>query len=274
MNISRSCPELSAWNQSRIVQLVGSKQYLDCGDYWLSTSPINSTTGKAELKHRLNIEKCGRATGYDRFKSRDSLLQVIVSLENEYISPDTQANLDRLEKYRPRAIKFYEQSMDCKVSARGSIIPKWNPWLISQIDGDVIGTEGIIKVECPQTMYASILRYNCVRQTNPNACLRDAIWKPNYFEIQAKLALMGKKWCDYIIYVPKDKERNREGSVGIYRVEFDADYWNRFIYPLVQEFIRDLRIRVPSNVEQTLIPTDARSFSDLSHQNMLSGKND
>lgn len=130
--------------------------------------------------------------------------------------------------YEDKARKIYEKLTKNKAIQIGLAVPKWNIHLATSTDG-IIGEEGILEIKCPLKYYKE-LEFLEVKND-----FRNFINKSHYLQMQGGMAILNRKWCDYVVYYPKYKK------IFIYRVPFDQEYWNSK-YERIKKFISDNRI--------------------------------
>ncbi len=132
--------------------------------------------------------------------------------------------------------QWYCKTRNVEITNIDLIVPKWEPRIGASIDGDVKGTEGIIKIETPSDIYLPIKEH---MQKIGNG------WKPprhyhahvldsHYAQIQGCLRIMGKKWCDYIVYSTDHRISYIE------RIEYNDVYWDHILFPNICKFLNNI----------------------------------
>ena len=97
-------------------------------------------------------------------------------------------------------INAYELLTGTKVSVTGLHAHPTIPWIAGSPDG-LVGEEGIVEVKCP--FYTGLHREVPVHY---------------YFQMNALLEILDRKWCDYVCWNPD--------GVVIYRVNRDTPFFN------------------------------------------------
>lgn len=132
----------------------------------------------------------------------------------------------------PIARQWYEKECGVKVEEIGLAVPKWDMRIGASTDGMVIGTDKIIEIKCPNKMYEPLKAHRLMKKMGmkPEKFHHSHIFDSHYAQMQGTMAVLGKKWCDYVVYTPTD--------VNVEEVEFNPDYWNNYLYPRLDSFIR------------------------------------
>lgn len=170
------------------------------------------------------------------FQNADDLALELIGLKKKEFTKEAISNMNHGTKYEPRARKIYEDYTKNEVTEWGLAVPKWDIHIGASVDG-VVGEDGMIEIKCPKKMYKPIMEY--VRMLNggwkpPNEFYRGHIWKSHYDQMQGGMAILGKKWCDYVVYCQPEDYFYRE------RILFNANYWNNCLYPNIKHFYQNI----------------------------------
>ena len=154
----------------------------------------------------------------------------------------------------PIAREWYANETKTLCEEVGYCVPKFDQRLGVSIDGDVKNldgppTDGMIEIKCPEHMYKPIKehlanesfskKYTAIQL--PDKPLKEYkkdyndyyyyIWQTHYDQMQMGMAIMNKKWCDYIVYA-------LDGDRYIERIYFDKIYWG-ILYEEIDKFIKE-----------------------------------
>jgi hypothetical protein len=184
---------------------------------------------------------CGAALGHSSFDTTPELQAL-------YLSGQAKKNFksDQLDAMahgvitEPEARDWYAKKYNVTVIELGMCVPKWDTHLGVSVDGDVIGTDGMIEIKCPKRMYKTLKDYmksrneGLVRDSDdPNIENFKHIFHTHYDQMQLGMAILQKKWCDYIVFCTP------ENSVFVQRVPFNLKYWNDVMYPGLLKFNKE-----------------------------------
>jgi len=209
-------------------------QWKEYKDYWEHLAPQGTDEWKNARKGRITASKTGSMVGRSTFSTPEETGLIIAGKVVEEFKPLNKLYMEHECKMEPIARSYYERKYNVKVVERGLCIPKYprDMWLGASVDGDVLGTDGIIEIKCPKSMYGPIKRYcehkeNGIYHDNYNH-----IWPTHYDQMQQGMKILNKKYCDYIVYCDTDKQ------VFIQRIPFDENYWYNDLYPKLKENYR------------------------------------
>lgn len=185
---------------------------------------------------RITGSKFGVAAGHapSSFSTPTELAQQIAGLKEVYFDKASQERMNHGTMQEPNARNWYEISHGVEVEEVGLVVPKWNFHLGASVDGIVKGTEGIIEIKCPKRMYRPLKEHLLLRKTGwipKTQFFRSHIWTTHYDQMQGGMAILDKKWCDYIVYATDDEE------VYCERILFNKRYWENVLYPKLQLFL-------------------------------------
>ncbi|MEK7070241.1 MAG: lambda exonuclease family protein [Patescibacteria group bacterium] len=180
-------------------------------------------------KHRLtasNFSCVIRGRGY---RSPEKLREDMLKCEKIEINGAMQHGIDNEDNAR----KFYEETTGNKVVEVGLCIPLWDKRIGGSPDG-LVGDDGCIEIKCPKRMYPklTIEPFNMANIT------------PSHFDqMQGCMAILGRKWCDYVVYATESE------NVFIERVPFDEKYWNETLYFAIKDFLDKTTGLEPFDIE-------------------------
>lgn len=206
----------------------------DCGNYW----EHNALQGSEEWKNvrigKVGSSKSGGFGGQtEHFKNGSpEEIGLIISGAKELIFDEK--NIEYMAhgtKNENIARTWYEKTYNCKVLERGFCVPKFDLERIgASVDGEIIGTEGILEIKCPQKMYHPILFYteSIKRGWEPPKNYYEHIWNAHLSQCMHGMAVLGKKWCDYIVYSTSDSQ------IFVQRIYFDSNYWDKH-YSIIKQ---------------------------------------
>jgi YqaJ-like viral recombinase domain len=219
---------------TNVEKLNFQKVWKDEGNYWEHNAPQGTNEWKNVRIGRVGSSKSGGFVGQtEHFKNgTPEEIGLIISGEKEIVFDEKSiARMDHGTKYEKTAKIWYEKTYNCKVLERGFCVPKFDLTRIgASVDGDVIGTDGILEIKCPQKMYKPVLFYNdsVKRGWKPSEKYYEHIWNAHFSQCQHGMRILGKKWCDYIVYSVSDSQ------VFVQRIHFDPDYWKKH-YSIIQK---------------------------------------
>lgn len=135
----------------------------------------------------------------------------------------------------PEARNWYCTSRNVEVVEVGLAVPKWEPRIGASLDGDVIGTDGIIEIKSPLQMYEPLnIHMRKIKEGwRPPPFYHDHIWDTHYAQMQGGMKITNKKWCDYIVYATDSN------LVYVERIPFNEKYWEEVLWPGIQAFLND-----------------------------------
>ena len=204
-------------------------KWKDCGSYWLYETDQRDPDWLLVRMGRITGSTCGASIGNSNFSTINDTVNEIVGLKKKIFTQDQIDNMDLGTKMEPYGRQWYSNTINMKIEEVGFCVPKWNPKIGVSIDGDIIGTDGIIEIKCPKKMYKPLNDYIYKSQ---NGFIRKSndfshIWPTHYDQMQFGMAILNKKWCEYIVYCPS------ENKVFTQTIPFNEIYWNNNMYPKI-----------------------------------------
>lgn len=184
----------------------------DRGSYWISKYRQN-------IPEWLSLRASLKATA-SRFGC----------LDQTYVEPDEDHRefMRYGQQTEHQAREYYSRTRNVWIREIGLAIPKWNTQIGASLDGEIIGTDGMIEIKCPLRMYRPLVSSEPHKQ-DENERPYLWIWTKHFDQMQGCMAICEKKWCDYIVFVPVDNK------VYVERIPFFPDYWTRILYPKILE---------------------------------------
>lgn len=214
-------------NSSEIIKryTFPAESWLDCDTYWLNTSSHGSDEWLSNHHLRLSAANFGDAIGKNNFYTP-------VQVATDLLQIQTLRNQHNIMIIR-EAHEWYCRTRDVVISEIGLAVPKWEPRIITSVDGDVIGTDGIIEIRSPLEMYKP-LREHMAKISNswdPPKFYHSHIWESHYAKMQGNMKITGKKWCDYIVYA------THSNLSYVERIPFNQTYWDNVLWPAIKIFL-------------------------------------
>lgn len=207
--------------------------WIDCGGYWLNTALQGSSEWELNRKLRLTASNFGAALG---LSTHSSIMDVAMDITN--VKSKSFPDRGKLSKQHgivmePEARAWYCQSRKVKVEEVGLAVPKWEPRIGASLDGEVVGTEGMIEIKSPLQMYDPLDDHMAKIKTGwrPPQFYHAHIWDTHYAQIQGGMKITGKQWCDYIVYA------TQSNRVYVERIPFNQQYWDETLWPGIQQFL-------------------------------------
>lgn len=207
--------------------------YDDRGNYYLHTYSQGTDEWYAEHLNRVTASDFGTAINLTTFCTPKTLAVNITNLKPRSLIENVKFLAQHGVKNEPIARNWYAKSRNVKIQEIGLAVPKWEPRIGASIDGDVVGTEGIIEIKSPLEMYKSLKDHMYKIETGwqPPAFYHNHIWEKHYAQIQGSLKIMEKKWCDYIVYAVQSN------LVYVERIYFNEEYWEKTLWPRLLYFL-------------------------------------
>lgn len=205
--------------------------WIDHGKYFELNIPQGDQGWLEGRIGRVTTSVSGGLAGNSRFKTPEEQGLIIAGMQESF----TEEAIERMNhgtRTEPDARKWYAKKSGYKVVERGLIVPKWDYRLGASVDGDVIGTDGIIEIKCPVRMYKPLSWYSQQIQAGwePPSDYYRHIWPTHYDQMQHAMAVMDKKWCVYIVYAIEDQE------IFTQTIPFNPSYWSQHYKTLIQNY--------------------------------------
>ena len=212
---------------------VDTGSWIDCGDFYLSTTPQGCDVWKEEREGRVTGSTSGGIIGKSRFTDPDKEARYLAGIDQKEFTEYQLMIMKEGNIMEPEARDHYVEETGYTVYERGLIVPKWNPFIGVSVDGDVIDTNGCLEIKCPQKMYKPLIDYynkiNSGHKFPP--FFHSHIWDSHYCQMQLGMAVLGKDWFDYKVYCPNEGQSFRQ------RVLWNQEYWENTLYPGILKFL-------------------------------------
>ena len=205
--------------------------WIEYDTYYIFNAEQRSEAWLKIHKGRCSGSTIGACVDHSIFTTPKEQAKYLAEVEVKEFTELQRKNMDYGTRLEPIARGWYEKSRKCVVKELGMAIPKWDKYLGVSVDGVVENQDGIIEIKCVKRMYYPLKKY----MGNPTNGY-DHIWKTHYDQMMLGMAVLNKKWCDYIVYCPN------ENKVFVQRVPFDSKYWE------------DLYLKTKSFIETQLKP--------------------
>jgi len=212
---------------TNVEKLFLKNSWKDCGNYWEHEASQGTEEWKNVRVGRVGSSKFGGFCGQtEHFKngSPEEIGMIIAGLKEPVFEERNIKYMEHGNITESKTRIWYENQYKCKVQERGFCVPKFDLLRIgASIDGDILNSDGILEIKCPQKMYTPILTYmNMISQGwKPPKNYHDHIWDAHYSQCQHGMAVLGKKWCDYVVYSTSNSQ------IFTQRLFFDFDYWSK-----------------------------------------------
>lgn len=205
-------------------------KWIDHGPYWELTAPQGDDIWLEGRKGRTTTSVSGALANKSKFKTPEEQGKIIAGVVKEFFGEEELKRMSHGTATEPTARNWYSKHSNQRIVERGLIVPKWDPTIGASVDGDIVGTDGIIEIKCPAQMYYPLEQYMDQLKTGwvPRPDYFKHIWPTHYIQMQHAMAVMEKKWCMYIVYSTSDR------SVFTQKIPFDQKYWDNH-YKIITE---------------------------------------
>lgn len=198
--------------------------------YWELLAPQKDPIWLEGRKGRITSTAAAGMVGESPFKTIEQQANIISGVTKEEFSEKTLKIMNHGTENEAPTREWAEKHFNVKIVERGLVVPVWNLDLGGSVDGDIVGTDGIIEIKCPVKMYGPILEYmeKVKKGWKPPANYYKHIYSSHYFQCQHNLRIMSKKFCIYIV------NSVSEGIIFTQIIKYDEDHWNKY-YPIIKE---------------------------------------
>lgn len=196
--------------------------WIDHGDYWELSAPQGDDLWLEGRKGRITTSVSGAMVGISKFKTPEEQGKIIAGIVEEEFTEDEIERMSHGTNNEGPCREWYSNVIGKEIREMGLVVPKWDMQIGASVDGVIVGTEGIIEIKCPVRMYYPLEQYMDQKQTGwiPGPKYFKHIWPTHLSQMYHAMAVMGKKYCVYIVYSTVDK------TVFTQTIPFDPDYWN------------------------------------------------
>lgn len=200
--------------------------------YWQSRAQQRTPQWHKQRSGRITASNFGTAIGHSNFSTPDQLADELAGLVKRERTPQEKSTMDYGTNNEPAARRWYSRTRNTPVVELGLCVPKWNPRIGASPDGE-INHDGLLEIKCPKSMYAPLEAYTrrVAEGWQPPQGYHAHIWPTHYAQIQGTLYVMGREWCDYVVYVPNS------GKVFVQRFYPDQEYILNILEPGLKDFI-------------------------------------
>jgi len=201
-------------------------EWIDHGSYWELKAPQGDSIWKEGRLGRITTSVSGAMAGRSNFKTPEEQGLIIAGVKEEIFTSTELERMGHGTNTEPEARCWYSTSIPNQIAERGLIVPKWDLTLGASVDGDILNSDGIIEIKCPLSMYYPLEQYMDQLKTGwiPRSDYFKHIWPTHYDQMQHAMAVMGKKYCVYIVYCTV------ESKAFTQKIPFNPEYWeNHYI---------------------------------------------
>jgi hypothetical protein len=226
--------------QFSIAFIVGMEDWIDCGTYFLNKHPQHSLGWASARSGRLTASLFGTFV-IPRYKNPQQIADEMLGFRTEKFHPEAIERMNHGTETESVARKWYCKTYNVTVSETGIAVPKWNDRIGCSPDG-LVGDDGLLEIKAPKKMYWP-LEYKTEGiplETSVTFGINSYLAPKNekdayeacpiylksphipithYAQMQGCMAIMGRKWCDYVVYATDS------GKVYVERVYYDNNFW-------------------------------------------------
>jgi putative phage-type endonuclease len=206
--------------------------WVDRGIYWEHGAPQNTQAWLEARRGRVNGSETGALAGESNFETPEQTGKYISGIEEKQFSEKSQMAMNHGHKWESTARIWYQKKYNLQVIERGTCVSKSDYRIASSVDGDIVGTSGVIEIKCPQKMYKPIINFQNMKKNGwqPPENYHQHIWTTHYCQMQQAMFVLGKTYCDYIVYSVEDR------SVYTQRILFDPIFWKNHYEKVIQNY--------------------------------------
>ena len=200
--------------------------------YYLNKAPQSEPAWEDARKRRLTTTKFASCAGFDKkYTTREDVIEEYKGHKKPFTAEQI-THIARGKRDEPKARFLYESRLGIKVKEVGLAVPKWDTRLGGSSDGvpylvDGEESEGIVEIKSPERMYSSLeehlwnVKNGIAAELHEDYPFKKFSHIPiNYYcQILGMMAIMGKKWCDFVVYCEK------QDNLYIQRIVFDESEW-------------------------------------------------
>ena len=223
-------------------------RWIEYDTYWELEAPQGDPIWLEGRIGRTTTSVSGAMAGRSRFKTPEEQGKIIAGVVEEYFTTEELERMNFGTDTEPVARNWYSQFAKLNIKERGLIVPKFDFTIGASVDGDIVGTDGIIEIKCPKEMYYPLEQYMDQLKTGwvPRPDYFKHIWSTHYDQMQHAMHCLGKKYCIYIVYSVTD------GKVFTQKIPFSPEYWSNH-YNIIKDNY-DKYVKPYLNDKYPLIP--------------------
>ena len=198
-------------------------QWIDCEDYWEFDAPQKDEKWEEVKIGRTSGSNTGALGGLSKFKTPEEAGLYIAGAKREEFDKEATERMAHGNLHEDNAKNWFISKTGLNVVDRGLIVPKWDVERLGvSVDGDIYNTPGMIEIKCPVKMYKPLRDYLELMKGGwvPMEGYRGHIYPTHYAQMQQGMAILGKRWCEYIVYSTSD------GEVFTQTVPFNQEFWD------------------------------------------------
>lgn len=213
-----------------------SDAWEDKGDYWFNSNKQCEIEWRAIKKFRLMTSNFGAALGKNSFFTALEIGMDITDVKPKHITGQHKISKRHCIITKPIARDWYRIRRKTNINVLGLAVPKWELRIGASGYGDIENTNGIILIKCPREMYKPLrIHMNRINSGwNAPRFYHSHIWDSHYAQIQGNLKILGKDWCDYIVYA------TCSDLVYVERIQFNQQYWDNELWPGLKFFFDNI----------------------------------
>ena len=161
-------------------------KWIDHGTYLEYSAPQGDDAWLEGRKGRTTTSVSGAMANRSRFKTAEEQGRIIAGVYKEEFTPEAIERMAHGTNTEAEARNWYSKICGHNIEERGLIVPKWDCTIGASIDGDIIGTDGIIEIKCPIKMYYPLEQYMDQKKSgwSPPSNYYKHIWPTHFDQIQ------------------------------------------------------------------------------------------
>lgn len=214
--------------------------YLETETCWISLEPQGSSIWKKLRAKLLTASNIAKALGLSNFGTPEEIAETILTGISK---PIDNRHTQRGTKLEPDGRDWYQDVKDVEVKEIGLAVWKKDPRIGASSDGIVKKKEekeeGCLEIKAPENIYPELLSRQYLKKKKSGY---GHIKIDHYLQIQTNMIVLGKNWCDYLVFCPlRDSEEEREierPEAYLERIRKDQEEWDEKWYPLIQRFFK------------------------------------
>lgn len=224
--------------------------WYEYNNFWIYSAPQKSEEWLKIRKGRITGSAVAENIGDSQYCSREDAILYTCGIKKKEFNDFALKAMSHGVKYEPIARDWYQNKFltpnKMFVKEIGFLIPKWNNYIGYSPDGIVFNDDddktpiGLIEIKCPQKMYKDL---------NYPKSDKSHIKREHYQQMHLGMAVVGVKWCVYIVFSTNDNKIYTE------YINFDENYWeymknkiNDTIINYIKPNLKDNEIIIPKKI--------------------------